>query len=134
INELAPRIRDMSHGYRIEATIADHDAEDRATLCEHGIDTIAADKREKPGIDAVIERLKVQPDGKPRLVIARDATIHGHGALSEVRRPTSTEKEFPGYVWPATKADRAADEHPVKTDDHGMDTMRYIVMYADGGG
>jgi hypothetical protein len=88
----------------------------------------------KTGLDAVAERLKVAGDGKPRLYIVRDATIGQDTRLAELRRPVSTEKEFPGYVWPETKAGRAADEVPVKTDDHGMDAMRYLVMYLDGGG
>jgi len=50
-----------------------------------------------------------------------------------MRRPTSTAQEFPGYVWPETKAGRAADEMPVKADDHGLDALRYMVMYLDGG-
>ena len=63
-----------------------------------------------------------------RQTTGRDARLY------EMRRPVSTEHEFPGYVWPETKAGRAADEMPVKTDDHGMDAMRYLVMYLDGGG
>lgn len=134
INQLAPQIQDMSAGLTIEATVADHDAEDRATLAEYGIDTIAADKRVKTGIDAVSERLKPAGDGKPRLYLVRDAVIAVDGRLQDMKRPTSTEREFPGYVWPETRAGRAADEMPVKTDDHGMDALRYMVMFFDNGG
>jgi phage terminase large subunit len=134
INQLAPQIKEMTAGLTMAGAIADHDAEDRATLAEHGIDTIPADKRVKTGIDAVIERLKVGGDGKPRLYIVRDATISEDERLRSEHRATSTEREFPGYVWPETKAGRAADELPVKSDDHGMDALRYMVMYLDGGG
>jgi hypothetical protein len=84
-------------------------------LGEHGIKTVAADKRVKTGLDAVAERLKVAGDGKPRLYIVRDATLGQDTRLAELRRPTSTAQEFPGYVWPETKAGRAADEMPVKS-------------------
>ena len=134
VNQLAPQITAMSASHTVTATIADHDAEDRATLGEHGIKTLPADKRIKTGLDAVTERLKVAGDGKPRLYIVRDATLGQDTRLAEMRRPVSTEQEFPGYVWPDTKAGRAADEMPVKTDDHGMDALRYMVMYLDGGG
>jgi len=119
---------------RIEATIADHDAEDRATLAENGIKTIAADKRVSVGIEKVQERLKLSGDKKPRLFVLRDSLVEQDTSLSdsEVRRPYNIETEFPGYVWPTTKAKRAADEHPVKADDHSMDTMRYMIMHLDG--
>ena len=134
VNALAPLVHDVTMGRGITATVADHDAEDRATLAEYGIKTVPADKRVKTGIDAVAERLKVRGDGKPRLYIVRDCGARQDGHLADARRPTSTEQEFPGYVWPTTRAGRAADELPVKSDDHGMDAMRYMVMYLDGSG
>jgi len=119
---------------RFEASVSDHDAEDRATLHENGIKTINADKRISVGIEMVQERLKVQPDGLPRLFLLRDSLIEEDASLrdDETRRPNCTEQEFPGYVWPTTKAGRAADERPIKADDHGVDAMRYMVMYFDG--
>ncbi len=113
---------------KVEATVADHDAEDRATLEENGIYTDLADKRVMPGVQAVQERLKVQPDGKPRLYIMRGATIENDWRLEDERRPTSTLEEFPAYVW----NDKVTKDEPVKMNDHGMDAMRYAVMYLDG--
>ena len=113
VNQLAPQITAMSASHTVTATIADHDAEDRATLGEHGIKTLPADKRVKTGLDAVAERLKVAGDGKPRLYIVRDATTGQDTRLGEMRRPVSTEQEFPGYVWSATNAGRAAAALPL---------------------
>lgn len=127
-------IDDMVGGRRLLDIIADHDAEDRATLAEHGYSTTAADKRMLVGIEKVQERLKPAGDGKPRLFIMRDALWEKDHTLEADRRPTCTEEEFPGYVWPERKAGRAADERPVKSDDHGMDEIRYAVMYLDGSG
>jgi phage terminase large subunit len=133
INAHAPTINQLSAGYAFDDTIADHDAEDSATLAEHGIRTTAADKRLSVGIEKVTERLKVQADGKPRLFIVRDCTHEIDTPSDEQRhRPTSTQAEFAGYVWPKTKAERAADERPLKADDHGMDALRYMVMRLDG--
>lgn len=132
INQHAPLINELSQE-PITSTVADHDAEDRATLDEYGIYTLPADKRVSAGIQTVQDRLKVQGDGKPRLYICRDALVETDPALFDQEqgrplRPHCTEREFSGYVWPERKADRAADERPVKTDDHGMDALRYMVM------
>jgi hypothetical protein len=63
----AQKINQLSVGENIEATICDHDAEDRATLEENGIRTQPADKAVSVGIQRVQERLKIQGDGKPRV-------------------------------------------------------------------
>jgi hypothetical protein len=51
---------ELSNGEAIEATICDHDAEDRATLQEHGIPNCAARKAVSVGIEKLEER---PPDG-----------------------------------------------------------------------
>ena len=145
VDEHLPVIHRHSLGERYSAAaICDHDAEDRATLSNGTIDketgekipgiaNMPADKRVVLGIQKVQERLKVQGDGKPRLFFVRDCVIEIDQTLKDARRPTSTTAEFAGYVWPETKAARAADERPVKADDHGMDDTRYMVMHLDGG-
>jgi len=50
-------IKEMSAGETIADTVADHDAEDRATLDENGIRTIKAVKDVLPGIDRVLDIL-----------------------------------------------------------------------------
>ena len=123
----AGKIRDNTDR-SIEATVADWDAEDNATLAENDVFTDNADKRVMPGIQAVQERLKVQGDGKPRLYIMRGATVEVDWRLEDEKRPTSTLEEFPAYVW----NDKVTKDEPMKLDDHGMDAMRYAVMYLDG--
>ena len=113
---------------KVEMVVADHDAEDRATLEENEIYTDIADKRVSPGIQAVQERLKVQPDGKPRLFVMRGATVEEDWRLVDEKRPTSTLDEFSAYVW----NDKVAKDEPLKINDHGMDAMRYAAMYLDG--
>jgi phage terminase large subunit len=114
----------------IEATIADHDAEDRATLEKYGIATIAARKGVGNGIQAVQSRIRVQADGKPRIYIVRGARIAQDGRLKDAGKPTSTAEEMPGYVW----NDATRKEEPVKVDDHGVDALRYMVMSLDDPG
>ena len=128
------QIKELSEGEDIEATVCDHDAEDRATLEENGIPTVAADRAVSPGIQAVQERLKRAGDGRPRLFVMRDCLVERDALLAEAKKPTCTEEEIDGYVWPEDQAGRAVKEQPVKVDDHGMDGMRYAVMYVDQGG
>lgn len=117
--------------------VCDHDAEDRATLERHvGRSTTAADKRVSVGIEAVAKRLKVAGDGRPRLEISRHALVEKDQALADVGKPTCTADEFDGYIWkpkPQTiiAEQRPEPDEPVKANDHGMDTLRYVVAEVD---
>jgi len=133
VSEHAKEINRLSQGEHIEATVADHDAEDRATLRAAGILTAPADKQVKIGIQKVQERLKIQPDGKPRLFIMRGATVDIDNELLMARKPSSTLEEIPGYVWHKWQDGRSNKEEPVKEHDHGCDSARYSTMYVDKG-
>ncbi len=116
---------------RPRAIVCDHDAEDRATLERHlGISTVAAHKAKSPGIQAVQSRLRVQPDGKPRIFLVRTALHKPDKHLVDAKKPVSTIDEITGYVWPPN-AKPGQREDPVKENDHGMDAMRYIVAERD---
>jgi len=134
VEDHAKEIMALSQGEAIEASVADHDAEDRATLERYGVYTQPAIKDVSPGIQAVQARLRRAGDGKPRLYMMRDALVDADPALLAARKPTCTEEEIAGYVWQGTGEGRATKEEPLKLDDHGMDAMRYAVMHADGGG
>jgi PBSX family phage terminase large subunit len=138
-----PTINAQTANEYIEATVSDHDAEDRATLAEGvkgdhgeirepGIATVAAYKAVSRGIQAVEDRLKVAADGKPRIFILRDALVEVDEVLRAKHKPLTTEAEFPSYVWQKSVNGRPIKEEPLKVDDHGMDTMRYAVAYVDG--
>lgn len=114
--------------------VCDHDAEGRATIEEKlGVSTIAARKNVLEGIEAVKARLKVQPDGRPRLFICRDAVVHPDQALIDSAKPASTQQEILSYVWSrqSERGTGAPKEMPLKRDDHGMDAMRYLVSQVD---
>lgn len=127
VEDHARDILRLSEGEKIAFTVADHDAEDRATLERHGVRTIPAKKAVSVGIQAVQSRLRVQGDDKPRLFIVRNATVEIDHELIESKKPISTLQEMPGYVW----ANKSKREEPVKEDDHGVDALRYAVMAAD---
>ena len=125
----AQQILALSAGESIEATVCDHDAEDRATLAHAGVPTIPASKSIAAGVQLVLSRLRPAGDGRPRLTVHQNACISRDAALRERSRPTSTAEEFESYVWQVDPA--GAREIPRKVDDHGMDAMRYAVAYVD---
>lgn len=116
---------------RIALSLADHDAEDRATLEESRIYTRAANKALTVGIQKVEERLRLAGDGKPRLYIFRNALVQQDEELVNARQPVSTEQEFEMYAWPKGQDGKAIKEVPVDMYNHGMDAMRYAVMRLD---
>lgn len=132
----AEQIKQLSMDETYSYTVADHDAEDRATLRENGIDTIAAKKDISRGIQAVQERLKLQGEDKPkpRIFILKDCLHEAdHNLYREYpgdTQPVNTEQEFASYVWPDGKDGKPNKEVPVDAYNHGMDSMRYMVMMA----
>lgn len=130
----AEQIKKHSAGERYIATISDHDAEDRATLHENGIQTSNADKRVTVGIEKVQERLKVAGDKRPRLYVLTDSLIEVDASLKDTYKPYRTEDEFAVYAYPEGKDGKPVKEEPVKVYDHGMDALRYGVMYLDAVG
>ncbi|MDD2857779.1 MAG: hypothetical protein PHU75_03805 [Candidatus Nanopelagicales bacterium] len=132
VEDHAAEITALSAGERIEATIADHDAEDRATLERHGVSTVGAHKAITPGIEAVQARLRRAGDGRPRLLVFRGSLVARDEALAAVHRPTCLEEEIECYAYPKGADGKPVKEDPIKLDDHGCDAARYAVAYVDG--
>jgi phage terminase large subunit len=128
----ARQIKELSIGERIEETICDHDAEDRATLDENGIGNVAAVKDVSRGIQAVTERLKIAGDNRARLFLIRGALVESDPLLESAHHPTCTADEITIYAWEKTRDGKPNKEEPHKENDHGCDAMRYGVMYLDG--
>lgn len=116
----------LSSSERIEATPCDHDAEEREELLEAGLTTIPAVKAVSRGIQAVEQRLL---DG--RLHFFRGCLVAEDEELRKNFKPCSTEEEFDVYVWAKNQDGSLSKEEPKKVDDHGMDALRYGVMYED---
>lgn len=112
--------------------ICDHDAEDRATLdraLEMG--TTPATKTVSDGLQAVMQRLEVQPDGLPRLMVCRTALVDRDEGLAERGLPLGLIGEVTGYVWETAADGKPSKDRPLKLNDHSMDTMRYVVADQD---
>lgn len=136
VSDHAKVIRSLTAGMRIEATVADHDAEDRATLDAEGIPTIAANKAVQPGLEAVHLRLRhnlqADPPIKPRLYIFDDALDGGRDEdLAREFKPTCTAQEFAVYSYAKNAAGRPLKDEPLKRDDHGVDATRYLARYIE---
>lgn len=134
VEDLTPQIIKLTGDEKIEFTLADHDAEDRATMEKHGITTLPAKKDVSPGIQAVQSRLKIKGDDKPRLFFVRGALVEADASLTEEYKPVCTEDEIPDYAWQKTQDGKPDKEQPLKVNDHGCDGTRYIVYYLDGVG
>ena len=135
VEDHAQTIKEMCAGRMVEAYVADPaDREGRETLRRHGIATVAALNDVSTGIQAVQARLGNKDKGiKPRLFVVSGALVERDESLAKRARPVCTEGEFESYVWPKGADGKALKEEPVKVDDHGMDAMRYAVMYVDAG-
>lgn len=131
VAEHAKLIKELSKGETYAATICDHDAEDRATLAQHGIPNAPADKRLSVGIEHVKERLKIAGDGKARIFFMRGALVERDESLAASGKPWHSYQEMASYVWPKGQDGRPVKETPVDLDNHGMDAMRYAVMAVD---
>jgi hypothetical protein len=119
------------------AILCDHDAEDRATLERRlGMKTTAAVKNVSGGIQAVANRLRTLPGREElpvqtKIAFFRDALDEVDPYMIECKKPKNTVEEYDGYVWD-TRSLLAVGEQPLKLDDHGCDTSRYVVAHLDG--
>ena len=84
-----------------------------------------------PGIQAVQNRLPTQPDGRPRLYVLGDALSERDPLLDAHKKPSGFIEEVDGYVWQKATAGRPQKEEPVKENDHGCDTVRYVIYSID---
>lgn len=126
VEDMAKKINALTGTEYIETTIADHDAEDRATLAKYGIYTIAAQKDVASGINAVKQRLSAG-----RLFFVRGALVEPDPLLVEDKKPLCTEDEIIGYSWQKYADGKPNKEQPVKVNDHGMDTTRYMAKHSE---
>lgn len=118
------------------AVICDHDATDRATFERHmELATVPARKGRTAGIQAMQSRIGKASDGKPRLMVFRDAVRFRDPVMAEAMKPVGLREEIAGYVW-AVKPNSGGDlkEEPHKENDHSMDAARYMCAHRDSCG
>ena len=103
-------------GIKIEKWVADHDAEDRATLHELGIKTYPADKRKLIALDKAIDLMYNNTEKRTNIKIFRSCV--------------NLINELYSYRWKEAEMSRsgARDREVVKEDDHLIDCMLYMIM------
>lgn len=134
VAEHAATINRYSQGETYVATVTDHDAEDRATLAAHGINSVPAIKDHRTGRDAMHERLRIQGDAQPRIFFLAGCTLETDRELYQAKKPTSTVAEFDCHIYPPGQDGKAPKEEPIKLYDDGLDAARYAVMHQDAAG
>jgi len=117
---------------RIEATPADHDAEDRATLARHGIVTVPAYKAIEVGIQAFKARLRKASDGKPRIFFFRNMLKSADPELLEKKQPTGILAEFEAYAWPKGADGKPNKEKPVDMYNHSCFVAETLIATKTG--
>lgn len=100
----------IKDGGALSWRVRDHDAQEGAELEERGIETIPAQKDVLLGIQKVAQRMAIQPDGKPRIMVFNNCV----NLIDELGR----------YRW---RGGGKKDE-PVKEHDHACDALRYMVV------
>lgn len=63
----------------------------------------------------------------------RGALVEVDERLADAHKPTCTEDEMPDYAWQKTPDGKPDKEQPLKVNDHGCDTTRYLVRQLDSG-
>jgi len=117
VEDHAEIIKAKSDGMRIEATVTDWEAEQRANLEDKGIAVSPAPdcKMIRDGIDQVKSALKVRPDGKAGLTVFRNCNNLVNEFYSYEEKPGSDAKN--------------SDENPIDKHNHALGCVRYIVTY-----
>lgn len=118
VNEHARHLKDLSGNEIYDVTICDHDAEDRATLEEHGINTTPANKEVLSGIDNVIDLLDENRETGKRT------------RVKIFRSCSSLINCLYSYRWKKSEDSNrnAKDREVVKADDDEADALRYGLM------
>lgn len=124
-------INEVTGNEVVEASVSDHDAEDRAELEKGGVFTVPANKEVERGLKLVRERLRVQANGRPRIRVFRNSLVEVDPILQTAGKPTCLEEEMPSYVWAKSTSGRPEKEVPLKVNDDACDALRYMVMYLD---
>jgi len=121
VDEHAKTIKDHTI-YGIHDSVADWDSGDREILARAGVHTTRAEKDVPSGIQTTYSLI-----ANDQIYILEGSLIEMDPELERANKPTKTEDEFFGYNRPKGK-DGQYDpkENPVKLNDHGMDTMRYL--------
>lgn len=119
----------MGREPRPRAIVTDHDPLNEGAFSKRsGFPTVQADKGglKKTHVQSPIARIKVQPDGRPRMYVVKGYQANpAERSLSQAGKPTSFSEEICGYCWDPDK------DTPADGNDHAMDCYSYVSNYID---
>lgn len=123
VDDHAKKIVRLSSQEKVRTTFADWDAGDRAIMEREGIPTVKAEKEVSTGIQSVYDAI-----GSGRVYILEDSLVEEDPELILNNLPTHTAAEFSGYQRAQGREGKYnPKEEPQKRNDHGMDTLRYLI-------
>lgn len=130
--DLGDMINVHGAGEDVIFVVGDHDPDAQDALRAKGIPVINAKKNVVVGVEAVRNRLKINPsNNSPQMVILKDSLCHEPDEiLIDEKRPTCFEEEIPNYVR-VKSASGIFTDMPMKKNDHGCDTARYVILQVD---
>lgn len=137
LNLTSPEFTDLIHEVngrdKVAYTVADHQANERRYLADHGIPTLLANKDIHSGIRSVTQRLRIN---HPSLFIFEDALDNGKDIvdidpeLRKKKRSKNAIEEFSNYTW-LRKSDGRVTDVPIDKDNDFLDALRYGIMAID---
>jgi len=116
VEEWVSMAQQLRGAYRIERFYCDPAAPDNIkAFVDGGLPAEPANNSVQTGIQTVKNRLVVQADGRPRLLLGREAV--------------NLASEFEQYQWAANR--HGVRDEPVTANDHAVDALRYAMMGID---
>jgi phage terminase large subunit len=101
-------------------------------LQDAGLPVVKAQNSIPVGISAMMERLRIRSDGRPRLYVCQDARKEIDVDLQSASKPTCLIDEMEAYSWRQDKEGRPIKEEPEDKDNHSLDAARYCAMALRG--
>jgi len=138
------RAKELHGMYRLRALVCDpSEPEHIRQFQSAGLPAVEANNDIDGGIDHVAQKLSYRDQrGRPGLRFLRDAVLLKDRSLMDANQPWCLHQEFEVYMRsPATGStlrtagatvQRNPKERPIDAYNHGMDSLRYTVMYVSG--
>jgi PBSX family phage terminase large subunit len=132
-DENARRLRELSGGERFSMCVCDSEDPGSISIIRRDFYSDARPARKyagsvEIGIDQVKARMRVCGDGKPRMLIFKNALVERDRKLQAMGQPTCLIDELAQYRYKPDTHSAFHAEDKFEGEDHGCDAMRYLVM------
>lgn len=117
---------ELIHGRepRPKTVVCDHDPENKGTFEKHcSVSLELAEKNRTINPQTVKARLRIQPDGRPRLFVLKGSLCHAPDTKLK-DKPHHWAQEVVSYQWDPKKPDE-----PMDGNDHSMNATEYMCRH-----